>query len=727
MGGSRRRVAVLVAALAAALPSRAVDPFTDVREIIRLPRDAADMALPVKLRAVVTWMDPARGRLFVQSGHDGISVRAPRGDWAIARGDLVDVEGVTTTGPFVPEVASSRVARVGPGALPEPDPLRLTEYVNGTYEARLMSVSGVVRTVRTDDGRPDVQLATAFGRARVVFPQGSDPAPLARLVGAQVLVRGAFGTDLSPQGQLAGLHVHAQDAGDVTVFVPPVPLDEVPYRVLAELGRYDPASRALGRVRTRGIATFKRADGALFIQDGGSVALVRTADAPDVRLGEPIEVVGFAAVSDGMLKLEDAILSPGPTLPPLTPHQVVDPAELGSQGLDGQLVAITCEATLATRHTAEVVITTRPTGMAGFLEVRLPIDQGSGLLDTLRPGSIVQVTGVKLPLVSSSLGTRWPVVLARSSGDVVVLQAPPFWTLARASAAAALLLVVAVGGALYTRWRVGILQRLKTGLERRVEARTRDLALANGNLLKLDVLRRRFLQMAAHDLRSPLAVLMSNSSFLLSLPELPPAVREPMEENLAASRRMHDLLAGVLSRDRIEHSRLHAVRLNLAHPLAEIPERLGRVAARKEQRLEVSVPEAPAWVLGDAVLVAHVVDNLVENALKFSPAGATVRAELRIDDVEACVLVEDRGPGLTDDDLAHLFVAGARLSAKPTAGEPSSGIGLSLAKAWVEAMDGRIWAERRDGGGARFCIAFPLDGEVAARAAADPPPSATRA
>jgi signal transduction histidine kinase len=724
MGAPRWIIGVMLAACASA-PARAVEPLTDVHEIIRLPREAAAMGLPVRLRAVVTWVDPARPHLFVQSGDDGITVFDPRAGWTLSRGDLVEVDGVTAAGGFVPVIAAPRVIRVGRAPLPEPAALRLTEFVNGTYDARFMTVSGVVRSVGIADGRPEAFLATGFGRARVVLPAG-DPAPLAALVGGQVLVRGAFGTDLNPQGQLSGLRIHAQGPEDFTVFVPPVPIDEVPYRVLAELGRYDPAARALGRVRTRGLVTFKRPDGALFVQDGEHVALVRTVDRPEAVLGEPVEVVGFAAVSDGMLKIEDALLSPGPSLAPLTPHAVVDPEDLSSRALDGRVVRVTCEATLAMRHSAEVVITTRPNGMAGFLEVRLPIEEGRGLVESLRPGSVVEVTGVKLPLVSASLGTRWPVVLARSAGDVVVIRPPPFWTLARASAVVGVLLLVVLSGALYARWRVTTLRRLKAGLERRVDARTRDLALANGNLLKLDVLRRRFMQMAAHDLRSPLSVVIANAAHVLSLPDVAPAVREPTEETLAAGERMQGLLTAFLSRDRIEHpsSRLHNVRMNLAHPVAGLSDRLDRTATRKEQRIEVEVPHEPAWIRGDAMLVAHVLDNLVDNALKFSPPRTTVRVSLRRDGDAARVCVEDRGPGLTTDDLAHLFVPGARLSAKPTSGEPSTGLGLSLAKAWVEAMDGQIWAEPAPAGGARFHVSFPIDVEDDAAPAATPAPSA---
>lgn len=91
------------------------------------------------------------------------------------------------------------------------------------------------------------------------------------------------------------------------------------------------------------------------------------------------------------------------------------------------------------------------------------------------------------------------------------------------------------------------------------------------------------------------------------------------------------------------------------------------------------------------------------------------------DDGRARVCVADQGPGLTDEDLSRLFVPGARLPARPTGDEPTWGIGLVLAKAWVEAMKGRIWAERAEGGGAAFWMSFPLREAPAAAGAPGAP------
>lgn len=209
----------------------------------------------------------------MQSGRDGIAVVAPPGPEPLRRGDLVEIAGVTAAGRFAPGVLSSTpLRRVGTAPLPPAEPLRVTEYVNGTYHGRFLSVTGVVRSAEREPGfGVQVSLATGFGRVRVVLPL-RDPATLGAKVGAEVTVRGAFATDLSAVDQLAGIRVHAQDPGDFEVRVPPAALADLPYRVLSDLGRYDPGAHALGRVRTRGIATLLRADGALFVQDGDHVA-----------------------------------------------------------------------------------------------------------------------------------------------------------------------------------------------------------------------------------------------------------------------------------------------------------------------------------------------------------------------------------------------------------------------------------------------------------------------
>jgi len=114
-------------------------------------------------------------------------------------------------------------------------------------------------------------------------------------------------------------------------------------------------------------------------------------------------------------------------------------------------------------------------------------------------------------------------------------------------------------------------------------------------------------------------------------------------------------------------------------------------------------------VLADAHALRHILDNLISNAIKFSPPGSTVNvtAVLEADEMPAC-LVSDEGPGLTREDTAGLFQKYSRLSARPTAGESSTGLGLAIVKMLSERMSGTIKAENRtDRSGAIFTLCLP--------------------
>jgi len=112
-------------------------------------------------------------------------------------------------------------------------------------------------------------------------------------------------------------------------------------------------------------------------------------------------------------------------------------------------------------------------------------------------------------------------------------------------------------------------------------------------------------------------------------------------------------------------------------------------------------------VLADRIGLAVVAENLISNAVKFSSAGTTVHVEVASEPGHVVCSVCDQGPGLSADDQARLYQKGVTLSAVPTAGEPSTGFGLALAKAFVERMDGTLWCESEPGHGARFSFRIP--------------------
>jgi len=106
--------------------------------------------------------------------------------------------------------------------------------------------------------------------------------------------------------------------------------------------------------------------------------------------------------------------------------------------------------------------------------------------------------------------------------------------------------------------------------------------------------------------------------------------------------------------------------------------------------------------------IDEVMDNLVSNAIKFTPNGGTVRIKSSKELNNLVVEVSDNGLGLSEDDLQHTFKRGAKLSAQPTAGESSTGLGLWIVKKLVESHNGRVWVKSSIGKGSTFAFSIPL-------------------
>ena len=131
-------------------------------------------------------------------------------------------------------------------------------------------------------------------------------------------------------------------------------------------------------------------------------------------------------------------------------------------------------------------------------------------------------------------------------------------------------------------------------------------------------------------------------------------------------------------------------------------------AAAKDQSISFAPPTAPVMLETDASAMTQVVDNLVSNAIKYSPKGKSILVQLLTETDSVRVEVKDEGPGLSEEDQKKLFGKFARLSAKPTAGEQSIGLGLSIVKRMVETLNGQIRCETTLGQGATFIAPFPL-------------------
>jgi two-component system CheB/CheR fusion protein len=140
-----------------------------------------------------------------------------------------------------------------------------------------------------------------------------------------------------------------------------------------------------------------------------------------------------------------------------------------------------------------------------------------------------------------------------------------------------------------------------------------------------------------------------------------------------------------------------------AHAVGQYQE----AARRKTLVLHEVLPAEHAAVQADPTALSQVLGNLVSNAVKFSPPGKEISIGLRSADSYVECYIQDQGPGFTEADKTRMFQRYGRLSAQPTGGEPSAGLGLSIVKKLVEAMGGALICESTAGSGARFTVRLP--------------------
>jgi two-component system sensor histidine kinase KdpD len=212
----------------------------------------------------------------------------------------------------------------------------------------------------------------------------------------------------------------------------------------------------------------------------------------------------------------------------------------------------------------------------------------------------------------------------------------------------------------------------------------------------------------SHDLRTPLSSIIASAGSLLQrdIDWTEDEEREFAQAILSESERLNRLVGNLLDLSRIEAGSLRPEKgwYDLRSLVQEVVGRLSNVTGA--HKLVLDIPEDLPPVYFDYVEIDQVLSNLIENAVKYTPPGTEILVTAKADRDEVVVEVADTGPGIPLDALPRLFDAFYRAS--PKGGARGSGLGLAVAKGLVEAHGGRITAENRPAGGARFVFTLPI-------------------
>jgi len=239
-------------------------------------------------------------------------------------------------------------------------------------------------------------------------------------------------------------------------------------------------------------------------------------------------------------------------------------------------------------------------------------------------------------------------------------------------------------------------------------------------LQELDDMKTEFLAHVSHELRTPMASIQEGTHLLLD--EIPGPLVQDQRTTLRimadSCRRLIHLISTILDLSKMEAGMMEyrIVPVDLRR-VAEISiNKVRLLADSKHVQLLIEDSGDRVWVKADAARIEQVLDNLLSNALKFSPESGIVKLQMA-QDAQAGVLevaVSDMGPGIAADDLPYIFERFYQGRTKAKSSSAGSGLGLTLAKKVVEALGGRIWIESEVGKGTtvRFILRLAKQGKA---------------
>ena len=235
-----------------------------------------------------------------------------------------------------------------------------------------------------------------------------------------------------------------------------------------------------------------------------------------------------------------------------------------------------------------------------------------------------------------------------------------------------------------------------------------ELRQANTELNELDQTKSSFIALASHELRTPLSVILGYVSFLRD--EATSETAEQLDYVMTAAVRLRSLIQDMLNFQYTAagENKLHLKQVDCVEMLREIVDSRDETAMAKQQSITISLPAAKIPVFVDMGMIEVVINNLLGNAIKFTPQGGHIEIALSKQADEVWITVSDDGIGIPSDKLERIFTRFYQVEDHMRRHYEGMGLGLAIAKELVELHHGRIWVENKQPKGSKFFVSLPL-------------------
>ncbi|UZR93002.1 tetratricopeptide repeat-containing sensor histidine kinase [Chondrinema litorale] len=243
-----------------------------------------------------------------------------------------------------------------------------------------------------------------------------------------------------------------------------------------------------------------------------------------------------------------------------------------------------------------------------------------------------------------------------------------------------------------------------------VKLKNQELEISNKKLLELNEEIKHLNGIVVNDLRGPLSHIEDLIEIVYeNVPKLTKEQTEYVNSIVESTKHLRTLIVDMQEIDELRKKgiTLDIKENDLGEILSEVINReIKSDAKRKHIEIHTSYDQEPKIAEVDRNYVSQVFRNLLSNATKFSPPGKNIYVYLKEEKGKLLTEIKDEGPGLSSEDKEKLFNRFSNLSAKPTAGEPTTGLGLSIVKEYTDILNGKVWCESEMGKGASFFVEF---------------------